>query len=289
LRKTRHWKRRIRDAQAVVLEPSASRRPLPDFLVAGAMKAGTTSLYGWLLTCPAVLPARRKEVHYFDRLPARSERWYRTFFPTEARRASVAAHEGMVLTGEATPAYLCHPGAADAAFEIVPDAAVIVLVRDPVQRAWSHYLHERRAGREDRTFLATVEAELQDNRDGIEHPWGIIGRGRYARQLVPWRERYGDRLLTLVSEDLFCDPGDQLQRVADHLGIQPPSMHAFPSLNAGGGPSPDPDDVRRLRDVFEEDNSDLQLLLGRPLPWGGSSSRVHAPVAPLAAVDLTDS
>src|SRR5436309_16134274 len=108
---------------------------LPDFIVIGAQKSGTGSLYAYLNGHPDVAGARVKEVHYFDLHYHRGVDWYLDQFPDEA-----AARPR--CTGEASPYYLFHPHAPRRAFDLVPDARLIALLRDPVDRAISHYHHE---------------------------------------------------------------------------------------------------------------------------------------------------
>src|SRR4051794_33056344 len=152
---------------------TAGARPLPDFLIIGAKRSGTTSLHNWLLAHPDVLPlfpsARRlplradiKGVHFFDAAPERSVRWYRSHFPTAVGRAVASRRSGgaRVLAGEATPYSLHPPRAAARAAAVVPDARLIVLLRDPVERAWSHWKEQRRRGFEPLdTFEAAIDAE----------------------------------------------------------------------------------------------------------------------------------
>ncbi|HEX9782521.1 MAG TPA: hypothetical protein VGA56_07280, partial [Opitutaceae bacterium] len=104
---------------------------MPDFIILGAQKAGTTSLYAYLLEHPQVLPARKKEVHYFDLRYERGERWYRSHFPSQrAMQARGRSLGNRVITGEATPYYLFYPRAPERVASVVPNAKFIVLLRD---------------------------------------------------------------------------------------------------------------------------------------------------------------
>jgi len=108
----------------------------------GAQKAGTSSLYSYMVQHPQVLPAARKEIHYFDRHYDKGLRWYRRHFPLRARLSSER------LSGEASPYYLFHPHAPRRIAETLPDARILMLLRNPANRAISHYFHEARVGRE---------------------------------------------------------------------------------------------------------------------------------------------
>ncbi len=112
---------------------SGSRR-LPDFIILGAQRAGTSSLYYYLSQHPQILPAVRKELHFFDDHYRRGLGWYRSQFPTRGARGTI--------TGEATPYYLSHPHAPARIQRLLPQARLIVLLRNPVERAISHYFFE---------------------------------------------------------------------------------------------------------------------------------------------------
>ena len=147
------WSHRLAWADRAWRRATAPARDLPDFVILGAQRSGTTSLYDWLSDHPAVVPATRKEVHYFDLHYDRGLGWYRAHFPMG---------HGAHLTGEATPYLLFHPLAPDrVARDLPPTTRFVVLLRHPVQRAVSHYWHERRMGTESETLAVAVAAEEQ--------------------------------------------------------------------------------------------------------------------------------
>ena len=127
-------------------------RPLPDFLILGAQKAGTTALYSYLRKHPSIIGPSWKEVSYFDRHYARGPAWYRGNFPNKLRTRGA-------LVGEASPSYLFHPLGPRRVRELVPEARLVALLRDPVDRALSHYNHERALGREPLSFEDALAAE----------------------------------------------------------------------------------------------------------------------------------
>src|SRR6266480_7948081 len=133
---------------------TASLRPLPDFLILGAQKAGTTALYAYLRQHPEITGPSWKEVSFFDRHYARGEAWYRGNFPNSLRARGK-------LVGEASPSYLFHPLAPERVAGLVPEAKLIALVRNPVDRAYSHYQHEVALGREPLSFEDAVAAEYE--------------------------------------------------------------------------------------------------------------------------------
>jgi hypothetical protein len=260
---------------------TATRRALPDFVILGAQRAGTTSLYNYLSRHPSVLPAARKEVHYFDVNYSRGEEWYRAMFPRQ--RAMLArAGRPRLLTGEASPYYLFHPLAPERAARLVPQARLIVLLRDPVERAWSHYRHEVTAGRESLSFTAALDAEEQRLsgaaaaiRDDIggelaanHRYFSYVARGRYAEQIRTWLTHFPrESFVFLDSAVLFANPRETWQLTASFLGIDPEPAPSFTVHNAGGDVPLPAWERARLRDVFTASDRDLENVVGRSFSW----------------------
>src|SRR5919201_6138602 len=139
-------------------------RRLPGFLILGTRRGGTTSLFNYLLEHPSVAPLfpsaqNIKGVHYFDKQHAKGRAWYRSHFPTVIFSAFWRVRGYRMIAGEASPYYLFHPWAPQRAHELVPHAKLIVLLRNPVDRAYSHYRERVRNGVEDLTFEEAIERE----------------------------------------------------------------------------------------------------------------------------------
>jgi hypothetical protein len=179
----------------VPLSPS-----LPDFLGIGALKAGTTYIDAMLRSHPEVcLPNGVKEVEFFTRHFHRGAGWYRQQFRGCAGR----------VTGEVSPQYLFDPEAAGRIHDLIPEARLIVSVRDPVQRAYSQYKHWVQETAYRRSFDQFL----------TEHP-GAVDRGRYSRSLGPYLDWFGrDQLLVVVFEDLVDQPVVAMQAVYRFLGV----------------------------------------------------------------------
>ena len=275
-------RRRARDA--VVFSgryATASRRSLPDFIIIGAQRASTTSLYRWLTAHPDVVPAWCKEVHYFDNYDDRTLRWYRAHFPFPRPGR---------LTGESSPSLLLHPLAPRRAAEDLPTTKFIALLREPVERAISNHWLRRRNGvaPQDESFEAALqrEAEIAD-RDGqpivrgepslLHLHYSYVARGEYAPQLRRWFGAVGrERVLVVESERLGTQPGEAA-RILAWLGL-PDWDEPFPAANhAERVEEASPTTVARLRAHFEPFNLDLFELLGRemweqsPTPRAGAS------------------
>lgn len=269
--------------------PGASRwvaalHPRPSFLILGAQKAGTTSLHEYLCAHPQVLPARAKEVHYFDNQYGRGENWYLRQFPSRAgllRRRLRSG--GRVISGEATPMYLFHPLAPARIARFMPAARLIVLLRDPVERAYSHYQHNVREGWETLSFEEALAREeertgpaleaLQRNPESLDtrlHAFSYCARGRYLEQLQRYETLFPrERLLVLCSEEFFAAPLASYQVVLDFLGLAPihPSVGAANQGGYGGVAPEARAAMSRLREAFAAHNERLFAHLGRRLPW----------------------
>jgi sulfotransferase family protein len=247
-------------------------RPLPEFLILGAQKAGTTALYAYLRWHPAITGPAWKEVSYFDRHYRRGVRWYRGQFPLRP---------GDRLVGEASPGYLFHPLAPKRVKATVPEARLIVLLRDPVDRALSHYHHEVALGREPLTFEQAVEAEPERTRgeeerllrepDYFSHPWWdytYLARGRYAEQLERWLAVFPrEQVLVVASNDLAAEPGQTYARVLEFLGASAQELDSYPRVYEQRYGEMGPDTRRRLAEYFAEPNRRLYELLGRDFGW----------------------
>jgi hypothetical protein len=239
----------------------AARRPLPDFVILGAQRAGTTTLYAALAEHPQVRPALVKEIHFFDRNYARGLPWYRAHFSRGAPGT---------IAGEATPYYLFHPDVPERVAGALPAARFVVLLRDPVARAWSHYHHERSRGREPLTFQEAVDTEEERlGRDAVSHQrFSYLARGRYAEQLERWfaavpRERF----LVIASETLFGSPDETYAKVVSFLGLPPLALGHLPREGTGSYAPLDRAIEERLRLYFAPHDERLRRLLGKLLPW----------------------
>jgi hypothetical protein len=251
---------------------TARWRPLPDFLVLGAQKAGTTALYAYLRWHPGITGPSWKEVSFFDRHWWRGEAWYRGQFPLRPRGR---------LVGEASPSYLFHPLAAERARALVPDAKLIALLRDPVKRAYSQYQHEVALGREPLSFEDALAAEEGRTRGEVERllaeprafsrAWWdhtYASRGLYAEQLDRWLAVYPrEQLLVVTTEDLGERTSETYAGVLDFLGAAPHQLGEYPRVFERDYAPMRPETRAALQARFAEPNRRLEVLLGRSLKW----------------------
>ncbi len=263
--------------------PPICRHVLPDFSICGAQQSGTSFLYQALARHPQVAPAARKEIHYFDYNYAKGPVWYRSHFPTAlGQRFAACLHRGRRVTGEASPYYLFYPHAAHRAHQLVPQARLIVLLRNPVDRAYCHYQHEVARGREDLSFAEAIDkepkrlaGEVQRILDDAQYTsanhrfYTYVSRGIYVDQIDRWLQ-YFDRnqLLVLQTEEMFKHPVEALDRVCHFLRIAPLKRKPQPGRAQPSRDVPIDTKLRhRLDEVFRPHNERLAQRFGTHLSW----------------------
>jgi hypothetical protein len=249
---------------------------LPDFVIIGGQKCGTTSLYHLLTHHPHVEPAAFKELHYFNNLFDKGIEWYRRCFPQPRWKDG-----RKTITGEATPAYLFRPHVPEMMAQIIPQARLIALLRNPVDRAYSQYHQRVKKGRETRSFEEAVAAEearlrseryetLEDEHHGDNHEnSSYLSRGIYVDQLLRWSRFFSDeQMLVLKSEDFFERPQDALKLVLGFLGLPDWKPEAWETRKKGRYErGMDPATRGRLEEFFEPHNRRLYEYLGVDFGW----------------------
>jgi hypothetical protein len=251
-------------------------RGLPSALIIGAQRSGTTSLFNYLAEHPDVLPPVGKEIHYFDLHYGRGLRWYRGRFPFSYRLRSGA------LTMDASPYYLFHPLVPERAARLLPEVKLVAVLRNPIERAYSHYQHEVRDGRESLSFPEAIDREaerLAGEEDRLRrepgyyshnhHRYSYTRRGLYLEQLRRWLHHYPrSKLLVLQSEMLFRDPPGASSAVYDFLGLPPHRLVDAKPFYQGNYQREIPAELRaRLAAYFEPFNRELYHWLGQEFDW----------------------
>jgi hypothetical protein len=270
-------------ATAAVGHATSALRMTPSFLIVGAQRSGTTSLYKAVTAHPNVLSAVfRKGIHYFDTGYPNGPAWYRGHFPTElTARRSQRRTGRRPITGESSPYYMFHPVAGARIAADLPGVRLLALVRDPVERAYSAYAHEFARGYETETFERALELEDERLAGEVERikadpsyvsyhhqHHGYLARGRYVEQLARLAELVGDdRICVVDSQDFFTDPRTEYARVLRFLDLPEWYPERFDQHNARSR-SPMPDSLRaRLQDHFAPYDEKLADWLGRTPSW----------------------
>ena len=280
-RAARRARARLRTAQSHLGRATAGLRVLPDALIIGAQRCGTTSLYKLLVDHPDVVaPPLGKGAHYFDVGFDRGERWYRGHFPT----AIASGRTGPLrrrLTLEASPYYLFHPLVPGRVRELLPDVRLIAMLREPVARAWSQYHHEVARGYETVSFAEAIEQEPRRLAEDLERMradpgfhgrhhqhHSYLARGRYAEQLERWYASVPrEQVLVLSSERFFADPASSFAQVTEFLGLRPWDPGSYDARNSRSYDRMSVELQDRLREHFAEPNRRLAELTGLDFGW----------------------
>jgi hypothetical protein len=267
---------------------TASVRKPPELIIIGAKRGGTTSLWKYLDSHPGILPTfpraeQIKGTYFFDEEWSRGERWYRGHFPTDLSRSRAAHKLGYdPIAFEASPYYLFHPHAPRRAHQVAPDALIVALLRDPVERAFSHY-KERRNHTEPLSFADALAAE--DERTAGEEARMLadptvvsaahrhqtyLAQSRYAPMLERWFDAYGrEQVLVTASEDFYADPQAFCDEITTRVGLPRHDLGTPEPFNSEPSADMDPAVRAQLRAALDEDIEAVEAMLGRPMPWGG--------------------
>lgn len=265
---------------------------LPNFVIIGAQKSGTTSLFAYLRDHPDVFLAPGKEIHYFDRHFDEGLDWYKAKFANVANEHAI---------GEATPNYMYFGEGVSRMAEVLPNARLIAILRNPVDRAYSHYWHSRSRGREKLEFAKAIAAEPERLATGDHHQLrchSYLDRGRYLAQLKRVCQFYPrEALLVILFEELCHAPAETFRTVFRFLEVDnafvpsslgvahhrqvparslklraitrriPPLHRLIDPLNtpASSYPAMNPGVRAELLSLFDKDNAALAEWLGRDL------------------------
>jgi Sulfotransferase domain len=256
---------------------------IPDFVVIGAMKSGTTALYDYLTTHPNVAPALRKEIYFFDRYFGQGLSWYKAHFPSPLYKlwATKVCGKYPLRTGEASTTYIFHPLAPKRILDSLPQVKLVALLRNPIDRAYSHYYHLIRTGKESLSFAEAVEREPERieidkaaklNEFGCWNPafsrYSYVSRGLYADQLENWLKYFSrEQLLIIKSEDMFANPPQVFLQTCKFLDLPTLDLMHYGKLGAGNYSEMDSKTKRWLADYFKPHNQKLYDLLETNFNW----------------------
>ncbi|MCC5897965.1 MAG: tetratricopeptide repeat protein [Phormidium sp. BM_Day4_Bin.17] len=235
-----------------------------DFIILGAQKAGTSSLYAYMAQHPDIVPALRKEVEFWSWKFYRGLDWYFAHFPQ--------IPEGSHLqTGEACPGYLDFHETAERLREALPNIKLIVLLRNPVDRAISHYHHWVRRNQESLPFEEAIEAKIQE----IEEKgrvWRIhsnyIARGVYVEFLKHWFSVFPrEQFLILKSEEFYENPGESLKQVYEFIGLPDFQLSCYKKYNSGQYSPAEEATRQKISEFYKPYNQELSEFLGADFTW----------------------
>ncbi len=277
-------KRAYRGTQRNFRILTSSIRLLPDFIVIGTQKGGSTSMFQYLASHPYVVPSCCKEVDFFDLNFSKGAAWYRSHFPSSLyNRCFKTVRKRDLITGEASPYYIIHPRVPKRVSELLPKVKLLAIIRNPVDRAYSHYTGELEPGyetissfeeaidKEEERLHGEYEKLLEDENyySYNHHHYSYLARGIYADQLARWFEYFPkEQILIVSSEDFQADTSRVFKKVQDFLGLPYWEPPVFTKYRVRSYPKKlNPATRKRLVKYFAPHNKRLYELLGRKFDW----------------------
>jgi Sulfotransferase domain len=245
---------------------TAHLRLPPSFMIIGTQKGGTTSLFRYLDKHHDVTMAFKKEVHFFDFFYDKGTDWYLAHFPLRSEA---------VQTGEASPTYLFHPAAPKRIHAAFPEVKFIALLRNPVDRAYSHHQMEYFRGKDPLSFEEAIAQEPERIRDsnpdiagGNWRRYSYVSRGIYVEQLAQWLVFFPqEQFLFLKSEEFFREPGRLFEQVLRFLELPSCPLPRYRPHNSRGYAPMRSETRTQLTRYYKPYNRQLYELLGRDLGW----------------------
>jgi len=258
-------------------------RLLPSFIIFGVPRCGTTSLYNYLIQHPSVEPAIAKEIGFFEANFDKGLKWYKQFFPTLLHRYNILKDfRSDFITGEATPTYINNPHVPERIKKCVPDVKLIVLLRNPVDRAFSQYFKIVKEGRENLSFEEAIRMEekridgefekMIQNKNYYSmnyHNYSYLSGGIYVDKLKKWFEIFPkEQILVLRSEDLYEKPSLIYETTLEYLNLRKWKLKEYLKYNYYADQQKIGELIRKqLIDYFKPHNERLYRFLDRDFGW----------------------
>ena len=253
-------------------------RVLPDFIIIGSMKCGTTSLYYDICEHPCASAAARDEIGFFDSNFHLGLNWYRSMFPTKGQIEDIKHKEGVAITGEDTPFYFWNPIAAKRIQKILPNIKLIIILRNPIDRAYSEYQDLVSRESNSPSFETFIENEINTRKKGIiitEENFEIFNqndsyllKGIYIDQLKIWAGLFPkEQIFTLSTESLNSDPTASMESVFQYLNL-PDYKIKKPQHQKQKKYAPMDSQTRKLLiEFFKPHNERLFKFIGKEFDW----------------------
>lgn len=264
------------------LRLTSSLRMSPSLFIIGAQKAGTNSLANYLSSQNGIIPPWHKEISFFNN-DTRFEKgvsWYKSFFSTNFIRLQREKKNNIkAITFDASANYFEEIKSANRIKQFNPDAKIIVILRDPVMRAWSHYKMAVSYGFEDKKFKEALKFETERiTQNTCRHNFAFQrlayrSKGEYVTYLKPWMNLFGNNMLVLFYEDIFANKLSELQKIHDFIGLKNKAEpEKLIHLNKGKADLINQEDLISLKQHYAPFNQELSGLLKRNLPWQSNQS-----------------
>ncbi|MBC8049518.1 MAG: sulfotransferase domain-containing protein [Chitinophagales bacterium] len=264
---TKPHKTTLGKAYFLARSATAPLRALPDFLIIGAQKSATSSLFHYLMQNPQMREPMRKEIHYFADKHKRGLNWYRAHFP-------LVRSMGDAVTGEGSTSYLFLPGVAERVKAYIPDIKLIAILRNPIDRALSQYQHNKHQGRAPYSFHDYIMQEAA-------HDWTAernltkmrqlqpMARGFYAEQIERWLAHFDrSQFLFIKYENFVASPQSEIDRACDFLDVSRHIADTSKRYKSRGVREVIEDKTRTfMKERFDAANMRLPSLIGDEFKW----------------------
>ena len=257
---------------------TSSIRVLPSFIIVGAVRCGTTSLYYNICEHSCVLPASYDEIGFFDSNYELGINWYKSMFPTKFKMKKIESKTGICITGEDTPFYFWDKKAIERIKKDIPKIKLIVLLRNPIDRAYSNYHLGVRLGSESLSFEDSIKKEIElleknndfesDKIEKFLRPRSYIAKGLYYQQIKNWFDIFSkDQILILNTENLSVNPHQTLKQIFNFLNLPNEKIQNIQNRKVGNYQKMNENTREYLKKLFQPQNEKLFKILGREFEW----------------------
>jgi hypothetical protein len=260
---------------------TSSLRVLPNFIIIGSMKSGTTSLYYNICQHPCVLKAAYDEIGFFDSNYNLGLNWYRSMFPTKKKMEGIRLKEGISITGEDTPFYFWNPSAAKRIKDILPNIKLISILRNPIDRAYSEYQDLAITDTNFPSFEEMIDDEIEtrvydeliiteENFETFNQKKSYLLKGIYVDQLKIWNRLFARKqILTISSEDLKLNPQETLKTIFEFLNLSNYKIETPQYKKQKKYVAMNPETREKLIEFYKPHNERLFKFMGKKFDWDG--------------------
>jgi len=276
-------KERIRRKSNFMYRQTTSQlRMLPSFIIFGCHRCGTTSMYQYLIKHPSILPALTKEIGFFNGNFHRGINWYKAYFPLIHKNISKNEFSKFTMTGEADPSYVHHPKSPKRIKDSVPNIKLILMLRNPIDRALSQYWKSVKLKRENLSFSEAIDEEpkrLEGEREKMlqdenyysknYHYFSYLTAGIYVKTLKHWLKYFPKKqILIIKSEDFYQNPKKIYEQTLNYLQLPSFSLDNFRRWDHYDDlPKMDNDIKKKLHKFFKPYNEELYSLVEKNFDW----------------------
>ena len=252
---------------------TASSRVLPDFIIFGTVRSGTTSLYYNICEHPSVVPAAYDEIGFFDSNYHLGLNWYRSMFPTEKKMKEIKEQTGKAITGEDTPFYFWKKETIDRIFQVLPKVKLIGIFRNPIDRAYSNYNLGIRANTEKLSFEDAIDEEMKflskhSFRETIDRRRSYLTKGIYDEQIRPWFEVFTKEQVHILSTDnMEKDPKNVLQKIFRFLELPDYDIQNPQRKKKAEYEKMSPEIRKKLLEFYRPHNEKFFHTIGKKFEW----------------------